>query len=57
MHGVIATVQAGLTDPKQEGELGVPVVDVPRLAVGDVHQGHDHIAKSGQRLVDAASLL
>lgn len=32
-------------------------MDVPRLAVGDVYQSHDHVAKSRQRLVDAASLL
>ena len=31
-------------DPKEEGELGVSVVDMPRLAAGNVHQCHDDVA-------------
>ncbi len=27
------------------------------LAIGEIDQGHDHIAENGQRLVDGAGLL
>ena len=43
--------------PKKEGELGVPVVDVSGLAIGNVNQSHDDIAQCRQRLVDASCLL
>ncbi len=46
-----------LTHSKEEGELGVSVMDVSRLPVGDVHEGHDDVSQGREGLIDAASLL
>ena len=43
--------------PQQESQLGVPIVNMPRLAVGFLHQSHDHIAESGKGAIDAACFL
>lgn len=45
------------TYPEQEGEFRVPVMDMPGLAIGYVHQRHDDIAKGRQGFVDAPCLL
>ena len=45
------------THPQQECELGVAIVHMPGLAMSDVHQSHDNVAKSAERFVDATCLL
>ena len=36
------------THPQQERELGVAIVHMPGLAMSDVHQSHDDVAKSAE---------
>lgn len=43
--------------PKQEGEFGVPVADMPALPIGHIHQRHDHLTQAHEGAVDAAGLL
>ena len=41
---------------QQERQLGIAVVHVPVLAVGDVHQCIDHVSQRRQRPVNVAGL-
>ncbi|XP_062326190.1 transforming acidic coiled-coil-containing protein 3 isoform X1 [Osmerus eperlanus] len=52
-----ATVIRLDTNPKKESEFGIPVTDVSTLAIGHIHQGHDHLTQTHERLDNATGFL
>ena len=52
-----ATVIHLETNPKKEREFGIPVTDLSTLAIGHIHQCHDHLTQTHERSVDATGFL